>query len=91
MYRTNICTPREEKEGGMNWEVGTNGYTLLYIKYITNENLLYTTGSSTQRSVVTKWEGNPKERRYMCVHVCVYTQIQIAYSLFHTAENNTTL
>ena len=72
MYRTNICTPRGEKEGGMNGEVGTNMYTLLYIKYTTNENLLHTTGNFTQCSVVTKWEGNPK-RRDICVCMCVYT------------------
>ena len=91
MYRTNLCTPREEREGGMNGDVGTNIYTLLYTTYTTNENLLYTTGNSTQCSVVTKWEGNPKKRGYVCVHACVYTQIQIAHSLFCTAENNTTL
>ena len=40
---------------GMNWEIGINIYTLLIlcIKYITNENLLYSTGNSTQCSVVT--------------------------------------
>ena len=27
----------------MNWEIGINIYTLLYIKQITNENLLYST------------------------------------------------
>ena len=47
-------------EGEMNWEIGIDVYTLLCIKYITNENLLYSTGNSTQCSVVTKWEGNLK-------------------------------
>ena len=39
----------------MNWETGIDIYTLLIlcIKYITNENLLYSTGNSTQCSVVT--------------------------------------
>ena len=38
------------KEGGdeMNWEVRTDKYSLLYIKYITNENLLYSSGNSPQ-------------------------------------------
>ena len=27
-----VWTPREEREGGMNWETGTDIYTLLYIK-----------------------------------------------------------
>ena len=33
--------------GGINWEIGIDIYTLLYIKYITNKNLLYSTGNST--------------------------------------------
>ena len=39
--------------GGMNWEIGIDIYTLLIlcIKCITNENLLYSTGSVTQCSV----------------------------------------
>ena len=32
--------------GGMNWEIRTDVYTLLYIKRITNENLLYSAGNS---------------------------------------------
>ena len=39
--------------GGMNWETGIDIYTLLCIKQITNENLLYSIGNSTQCSVVT--------------------------------------
>ena len=38
------------KEGGMNWEIGIDIYTLLCIKQITNESLLYSTGNSTQCS-----------------------------------------
>ena len=38
---------------GMNWEIGLDIYTLLYIKEITSENLLYSTGNSTRCSVVT--------------------------------------
>ena len=28
-------------DGGMNWEIGIDIYTLIYIKWITNKNLLY--------------------------------------------------
>ena len=42
-----------EREGVVNWEIGTDIYTLLCIKQKTNENLLYITGTSTQCSVVT--------------------------------------
>ena len=51
--RTNTWTPRGKKRSGMNWEIGTDMYTPLCIKQITNENLLYTSGNSTQCSVVT--------------------------------------
>ena len=37
----------------MKWETGINIYTLVCIKEITNENLLYSTGNSTQRSTAT--------------------------------------
>ena len=39
--------------GGMNWEIGIDIYTLLCIKWVANENLLYSTGNSTQCSMVT--------------------------------------
>ena len=37
----------------INWEIGINIYTLLYIKYSTNKDLLYSTGNSSQYSVMT--------------------------------------
>ena len=43
------------EEDGMNWETGNDMHALLifWIKQITKENLLYSTGDSTQSSVVT--------------------------------------
>ena len=38
---------------GMNWEIGIDIYTLLCIKLIANENLVYSTGNSSQYSAVT--------------------------------------
>ena len=38
--------PKGERGCGMNWEIGIDIYTLIYIKYITNENL-YSTGNFT--------------------------------------------
>ena len=54
MERTNVWIPRE-KGRGLNWEIRIDIYTLLilYIKEITNENLLYSTRNSTQCPVVT--------------------------------------
>jgi len=40
------------KRGGINWETGIVTYTLLYIKKITNMDLLYSKGYSTQYSVM---------------------------------------
>ena len=45
----------------MNWEPETDIYTLLYIKSITNENVLYSTGDSPWCSVETSKEGYPKK------------------------------
>ena len=39
--------------GGMNQEIGIDIYTLLYIKLITNKDLLYSTGNSAQYTVMT--------------------------------------
>ena len=51
--------------GGINWEIGIDIYTLVYIKSITNKNLLYSTGNSTQYSVMTYMEKNLKMSGYM--------------------------
>ena len=37
--------------GGINWEIQTDIYTLLYIKQITNRNLLYNTRNSAAKSL----------------------------------------
>ena len=65
----------------MNWEIGIDIYTLC-IKKITNENLLYSTGNSTQYS--GDINGKEIQKRWeICIH--------IADSLHCTAETNTTL
>ena len=38
--------------GGIDWEFGIDMYTLLYLKYKTNKDLLYSTGNSAQYSVI---------------------------------------
>ena len=48
MQRTNLWLPSGEGSGGTNWEIGIDIYTPLRIKQITNENLLFSTGNSTQ-------------------------------------------
>ena len=39
--------------GGIDREFGINMYTLLYLKWITNKDLLYSTGNSAQYSIIT--------------------------------------
>ena len=51
-----------------NQEFGINRYTLLYIRSIINKDLLYSTGNSTQYSVIT-YVGKETEKEWM--YVCV--------------------
>ena len=64
MQRRNIRTPREE-EGRRNWEVGTDIYTLLGIKQITNESLHAAQGTLLRALWRPKREGTPKTRGSM--------------------------
>ena len=48
-----MVTKGETCGGGINQDLGINIYTLLYIRQITNKDLLYSTGNSTQYSVIT--------------------------------------
>ena len=44
---------REEGQGvGIDWEFGIDTYTLLYLKQITNKDLLYSTRDSAQYSLI---------------------------------------
>ena len=74
---------RGEGVGGINWEIGIDIYTLLHIKQITNKNLLYSTGNSTQYSVMTYMGKESKKEWIICI--C------ITDSLCCRAETNTTL
>ena len=48
-----MVTRGEGSGGGVDWEFGIDMYTLLYLKEITNKDLLYSTGNSAQYSVIT--------------------------------------
>ena len=54
--------------GGMNWEIGIDIYTLLYIKQINKKNLLFSTGNSTQYSVMT-YIGVESKKEWIYVYV----------------------
>ena len=55
-------------EGRVKWEIGIDIYTLLYIKSITNKNLLHSTGNSTQYTVMTFMGIESKKRVHMCMY-----------------------
>ena len=48
--------------GRTNQELMMNIHTLLYIKQITNKDLLYSTGNSTQYSIITNMEKESKKK-----------------------------
>ena len=77
-----------EGEGGTNWEIRTDIYTLPSVKQTASGNLLYSTGSSARCSVMTYMGGTGgggevQEGRDIGLHR--------ADSLRCTAETNTTL
>ena len=49
-------------------EFGMHTYTLLYLKWITNKDLLYSTGNSAQ-CYVAAWMGGESGGEWMHVHV----------------------
>ena len=64
------CGHRQVGEGGTNWEIRFDINILPCVKQIASGNLLYSTGSSAQCSVMTQvggirgWEGVPRGRGY---------------------------
>ena len=66
--------------GGIHWEIGIDIHNPRYIKWITNKDLLYSTGNSTQYFVMA-YMG--KERVDICI--CMTD------SLCCTPETNATL
>ena len=51
----------ENGGGGINWETGIDTYTLLHVKQITNKDLLYSTGNSTQYCTMAYMEKDSKK------------------------------
>ena len=52
-FKTLFFQSREKREEGTNWEIGTDIYTLLYMKQTTKKDLLYGIGNSTLYSLIT--------------------------------------
>ena len=63
-----MVTRREELRQGIVREFGTDMYTLLYLKQITNKDLLYSMGNSAQ-CYVAAWMGGELGGEWMHVFV----------------------
>ena len=81
MQKTNLWLPGDGG-GGINWKIRIDIYILLYIKQITNKDLLYSTGNPTQYPVMA-YMGKESKRVDICI--CIID------SLCYTPETNTTL
>ena len=57
--------------GGSDREFGIDMYTLVYLKWITKKNLLYSTGSSDQCFVEAWMGGESRQNTYMYVYAWV--------------------
>ena len=79
----NLWLPRGRGSGrGMDWEFGVSRCKLLYIEWINNKVLLYSTGNHIHYPVINH---NGKEYEKQCIY------IYITESLCCIAEINTTL
>ena len=67
-HRTNLWLLGEGWAEGIDREIGRDRYTLLYLKLITNKDLLYSTQNSAQ-CYVAAWMGGGFRGQWM--YVCV--------------------
>ena len=62
-----LVTRGEGWQEGIDWEFGTDMYTLLYLKWIANKDLLHSMGNSAQ-CYVAAWVGGEFRGEWMHVH-----------------------
>ena len=72
-------------ERGKDWEFGINRYKLLYIEWISNKVLLYSTGNYIHYPMISHDEEEYEEE--LDIYIYIYNTI----SLCCTSEINTTL
>ena len=63
-----FCTKRLKMREGIVREFGMDRYTLLYLKWITNKDLLYSTGNSA-RCYVAAWMGGEFGGEWIHVYI----------------------
>jgi len=67
--KTNLWLPKRKDRKGINEEYGVNRYTQLYIKYTSNQDLLYSTGSYIQYLIIA-YNGKESEKIYVTESLC---------------------
>ena len=73
--KTNLRLPKKETwRAEINQESGINTYTILYIKQITNKDLLQSIGNYTQYSVIT-YMGKEYEKEQIYESLCCIPEI----------------
>ena len=68
---------------GINKDLGISRYKLLYIKQISNKDLLYSTGNYTQYLVIT-YNGKEYEKEY--IYMYLFFQVLFPYRLLQNIE-----
>ena len=58
-----LTVTRGKDGGGINWEIENAIYTWLYTEYVTNKDLLYSAGNSTQYSVMALMGKESEEQK----------------------------
>ena len=66
-----MVTKGETWEEETSQETGINIYTLLYINQITNKDLMYSTGNSTQYSVII-YVGRESKKKNGYIYIYIY-------------------
>ena len=75
-YKTNLWLPKRKARKGINEEYGINSYIPLYIKYISNKDLLYSTGSYIQYLIIT-FNGKESEKKYITESLCCTAETKL--------------
>ena len=69
------CQGGEIRTGGLDWELGTSRYKLLYIKWINNKVLFYSTGNYIQYPVINHSGKEYKINIYITESLCCTPEI----------------
>ena len=71
----------EGQGGGMEWEFGISRCKLVYIEWINNKFLLYSTGNYIQYPVINH-NGKEYEKEYIYMYIYIYVYIYICIYIY---------